>query len=88
MPGHRLSKDERVRIESWWTAGWSVPAIAQALGRHRSTVWRELDRHKSVPANISVYHASQTIEMSDKPREAYRKKPAITRACPPSLHSG
>jgi transposase, IS30 family len=47
MPGQRLTKDERVRIESWWTAGWSLPAIAEALGRHRSTVWRELDRHNS-----------------------------------------
>jgi glycerol-3-phosphate acyltransferase PlsX len=35
----------------------------------------ELVRHRSVPGNLSVRHASQTILMTDKPREAYRKKP-------------
>jgi IS30 family transposase len=38
---------ERVRIEALWVAGWEIPAIAAAVGRHRSTVWRELDRHNS-----------------------------------------
>jgi transposase, IS30 family len=47
MPGARLTRVERVRIESLWLAGWEVPAIAVAIGRHRSTVWRELDRHHS-----------------------------------------
>ncbi len=35
----------------------------------------ELSRHRNVPEAISIHHASQTIEMTDKPREAYRKKP-------------
>jgi phosphate acyltransferase len=35
----------------------------------------ELARHRSVPPNVSVIHASQIIEMMDRPREAYRRKP-------------
>jgi glycerol-3-phosphate acyltransferase PlsX len=35
----------------------------------------ELARHKSVPPQVCVRHASQTIEMTDKPREVYRRKP-------------
>ncbi len=35
----------------------------------------ELERTRSVPSNIEVRHASQIIEMTDKPREVYRKKP-------------
>src|SRR5258708_30006028 len=34
----------------------------------------ELAKHKPAPG-ICVRHASQTIEPSDKPREAYRRKP-------------
>jgi len=40
-----------------------------------SAIRAELERHRDVPASVAVRHASQTIEMSDKPREAYRKKP-------------
>lgn len=36
---------------------------------------KELDLHRSVPDTVSVRHASQVIEMGDKPREVYRKKP-------------
>ena len=35
----------------------------------------ELNRTKNLPPNITVHHASQIIEMSDKPLEAYRRKP-------------
>ena len=47
MPGPRLGGSERVRIETLWSAGWEIPAIAGVLGRHRSTVWREIERHHS-----------------------------------------
>jgi len=47
MTGARLSESERVRIETLWTAGWEIPAIADAVSRHRSTVWREIDAHHS-----------------------------------------
>jgi glycerol-3-phosphate acyltransferase PlsX len=40
-----------------------------------SVLKAELARPKSAPSTISIRHASQIIEMTDKPREAYRKKP-------------
>ena len=47
MAGSRLVWSERVRIEALWSAGWQIPAIAEAIGRHRSTVWREIARNHS-----------------------------------------
>jgi len=47
MPGQRLTRDERIRIGAWWSAGWSLPRIAVTLGRDRSTVWREVKRNNS-----------------------------------------
>jgi hypothetical protein len=47
MTGARLSQEERVRIETLWRAGWSFPQIAEVLGRHRRTVWRELRRNNA-----------------------------------------
>src|SRR5579862_8970951 len=40
-----------------------------------ATIAAELERQKPVPTNICVRHASQTIGMEDRPREAYRRKP-------------
>ena len=47
MPGFRLTESERIRIETLWRAGSGIPVIAETIGRHRSTVWREIDRHNS-----------------------------------------
>ncbi|MFD0856575.1 helix-turn-helix domain-containing protein, partial [Actinomadura adrarensis] len=47
MPGRRLSVAERAQIEVLWGQGWSIPRIAEAIGRDRSTVWRELRRNNS-----------------------------------------
>jgi len=40
----RLSSDERARTEAMRAAGSSVDDVARRLGRHRSTVYRELER--------------------------------------------
>jgi IS30 family transposase len=47
MPGLRLTLEERVRIEVLWSAGESIPRIAELVGRHRSTVHREVTRNGS-----------------------------------------
>lgn len=48
-----IDLDERRRIARWRAAGLSVEVIAEKLGRHRSTIFRELKRNtfvdKSVP---------------------------------------
>ena len=44
-PTRRLSYRERCRIEDLLDVGWSPAAIATDLGRHRSTVCREISAH-------------------------------------------
>jgi transposase, IS30 family len=47
VPGRRLELGERLQIEALWRAGHGMPEIATLIGRHRSTVWRELQRNNS-----------------------------------------
>lgn len=46
MPGRRLTLAERAQIEVFGQGG-SFPQIAVAIGRDRSTVWREVKRNNS-----------------------------------------
>jgi phosphate acyltransferase len=39
-----------------------------------SAIQTELTRHKPIPAGVCVRHASQTIEMTDRPRDVFRSK--------------
>jgi IS30 family transposase len=41
----QIDLDERCKIARWRTAGISVELIAEKLGRHRSTIFRELRRN-------------------------------------------
>ncbi len=52
-----------------------VGAVDFCIVGDEGTIRLELDSRKTVPPNVTVRHASQVIQMSDKPREAYRKKP-------------
>jgi transposase, IS30 family len=45
MPGARLTEPERAQIEVLFGQGWTFPRIAAAIGRDRSTVWREVSRN-------------------------------------------
>ena len=47
MPGPRLTSDERIRIETLWGEGLTIPAIAGKVGRDRTTIWREIKRNNS-----------------------------------------
>ncbi len=40
-----IDLDERCKIARWRMAGLSVDVIAEKLGRHRSTIFRELKRN-------------------------------------------
>nr|WP_233151443.1 IS30 family transposase [Mycobacterium lehmannii] len=52
--GHRLSLDERIAIMRGLDAGLSDAAIAEQIGRERSTVWREKRRNRNADGD---YHA-------------------------------
>jgi IS30 family transposase len=41
----QIDMDERRKIARWRTAGISVNVIAEKLGRHRSTIFREIRRN-------------------------------------------
>ncbi len=41
---NHLSWRERLKIEAWLKAGWSKRKIADELGRHVSTIYREIER--------------------------------------------
>ena len=43
----RLDNDKRVRIETLWREGYSKAEIARIIGRHPSTIGRELSKNKS-----------------------------------------
>jgi len=43
-----IDLDERRDIARWRTAGLSVDAIAEQLGRHRSTIFREINHNTFV----------------------------------------
>lgn len=45
MPRHHITAEERVKIETLWREGYAKNAIAEALGRHRSSIGRELERN-------------------------------------------
>ena len=66
----RLSSDERARIEAIRAAGASVDDTARRLGRHRSTVYRELERG----GGVYDAEAAQTATVA---RAARPKTPAL-----------
>ena len=47
MPGARLTLEERAQIQVLFAAGERFPAIAAAVGRDRTTIWREVTRNNA-----------------------------------------
>ncbi len=72
----QIGLDERRKIARWRTAGLSVDAIAEKLGRHRSTIFRELRRNmfvdKQIP-DLSGYYCVTAHEMACERRAKLRK---------------
>ena len=79
--GRFLSFAERETIAVGWAAGWSKAEIARRVGRHRSTITRELARNRSRSHRRGLPHrgglaylASTAQHQAD--RRARRPKPA------------
>lgn len=49
MPYHHLTRQERSVIHRMRINGFAVPEMAKALGRHRSTIYREFGRNAAGP---------------------------------------
>ena len=97
MPGARLSQDEREKIQNLFGEGLTFPEIAEAIGRDRTTVWREVSRNNSHTGLIGA-GARHPLRRSNDNRSgfggAYRwaycardaQKRADTRAKRPRPH--
>src|ERR1700745_3413708 len=64
-----LSDDEREQIGLARTLGHSIGAIAQAIGRPKSTISRELSRNKLPSGRYSPLHAAGAYQLRRR-REA------------------
>ncbi len=49
----QLSAEERVQIATLRYQNFSLPKIAQILGRHRTSVWREVKRNRAPPTTAA-----------------------------------
>ena len=80
-----LSDDEREQIGLAKALGHSIGAIAQAIGRPKSTISRELSRNKLPSGRYSPLHAAgayQLRRLGSNPRCA---SPSLSTMIPPSL---
>lgn len=72
----QIDLDERRKIERWRQAGVSVDAIAEKLGRHRSTIFREIVRNKfedlEMP-DLTGYFCVTANNRAKERRNRYRK---------------
>ncbi|MQW94929.1 helix-turn-helix domain-containing protein, partial [Sinorhizobium fredii] len=72
----QIDMDERRRIARWRAAGLSATVIAEKLGRHRSTIFRELKRNAFEDAqmpDLSGYYCVTANEMARERRAKLRK---------------
>lgn len=63
----QIDMDERRKIARWKTAGISVTVIAEKLGCHRSTIFRELRRNAfedSAMDDLNGYYCVTAHEMA------------------------
>lgn len=72
----QIDMDERRKIARWRLAGVSVDHIAAKLGRHRSTVFREIRRNTFVDPqmpDLNGYYCVTANEMARERRAKLRK---------------
>ncbi len=55
----QITSDERHAIAALRRAGHTIPEIARNLGRHRTTIWRELRKNRRWDGRYSAFRADQ-----------------------------
>ena len=68
---HQLSTEERHELAAMRRQGLGMVAMAQHLGRHRSTLYREVKRNQS--AHDGRYRASHSVEKASGRRRRSRR---------------
>ncbi len=71
-----IDMDERRKIARWRMAGLSVDLIAEKLGRHRSTIFREIRRKTFTDAefaDLNGYYCVIAHDMACERRAKLRK---------------
>jgi len=75
MSYHQITPDERYRLSALRVQGLSNPQIARAMGRHRSSIWREVRRNAHVDGH---YHVLKAIQHANARRRRSRSHPRFT----------
>jgi IS30 family transposase len=75
----QIGIDERRKIARWRTAGISVEVIAEKLGRHRSTIFRELRRNGFEDPQMPELTGYYCVTAHDKARERRSKLRKLIR---------
>ena len=76
----RLCFGERSRIEAMREAQLSVDEIAERLGRHRSTVYRELDRGGGLDGYCARTTHRRAVDTAARPNLLLPKRGKLYRA--------
>jgi IS30 family transposase len=75
----QIDMDERRKIARWRMAGVSVDVIAEKLGRHRSTIFRELRRNAFTDSQMPDLNGYYCVTANDMARERRAKLRKLAR---------
>ncbi|WP_083420736.1 IS30 family transposase, partial [Mycolicibacterium llatzerense] len=79
--GHRLGLDERIAIMRGRDAGKTYQQIAEQIGRHRSVIWREVQRNRNDDGD---YHArmahARAAQKAKRPKDFKLNNTALCAA--------
>ena len=73
MPYRQITEDERYQIAVMRGGGASLAAIGRALGRHPSSILRELLRNRSRRGRYEWYHADCVTRTRRRVARRYRR---------------
>lgn len=70
MSYHQITSEERIVISTWRKQEFSIPEIADHLGRDRTSIWREIRRNS---CNDGAYRPSKAITRTATRRSVSRR---------------